>query len=109
MGEPTHRSDVLLSQVGESGSIVLNATGSSLSHSVHLLVQFSSVMETEITSSGDSPPYSSWMPRSNTTYSSVTSMGLLRQMFNSEPLDDSLSTMTSSDSHDVYIFILVDD
>jgi hypothetical protein len=78
MRESTHRSDILLSQIRESRGIVLNTTGSRLSYSVNLLVQFSSVMETEITSSGDSPPYSSWMPRSNTTNSSVTSMSLLR-------------------------------
>lgn len=62
MREATERGDVLFSQVGEGGGIVLDAGSSSLAHPVDLLVEFGSVMETMVTSPRDSPPYSGWVP-----------------------------------------------
>lgn len=108
MGESSHRSDVLLSQIIESGSIVLDSTDSSLTHSVDLLVQLGSMMESEVTSSRDSPSDSSRVPSSNTSHSSVTSMGLFGEMLSSVSLHDSLGSFSLSDSHDVHMIILLE-
>jgi len=62
VGESSQRSDVLFSQVIESGSVVLDSSDCSLSDPVDLFIEFSSVMESEITSSRDSPSDSSRMP-----------------------------------------------
>lgn len=108
MRESSHRSDILLSKIIEGRSIVFNSINGSFSHSVDLLVEFSSVMETEITSSGDSPSYSSWMPRSDTSDSSVTSMGFLGKMLDSVSLDNTLGSFSLGDSHDIHVLILLE-
>lgn len=106
MGEATDRGDGLLSQIREGGGGVLI---SSLTNSVDLLIELSSMMETLVTGPGDSPPDSSGMPRSNATNSPVTSMGLLGEMLNTVSLDDTGSSMTLGDTADIDHLILVDD
>lgn len=55
VGETSKRSDVLLSNISFGGGVVLNTSDGSGSNSVDLLVDFSSVVVTELTSSSASP------------------------------------------------------
>jgi len=60
----------------------------------------------QLTSSGNIPSYSGRMPGSNTSNFSVTSMGFLLEMFNSESFDDSLESFTLGNSENIEIFVL---
>jgi hypothetical protein len=67
------------------------------------------MMVTELTSSGDSVSNSRRMPGSDTSDLSVTSMGFLLKMFNSESFDDSLESFTLGDSQNIEHFVLFED
>ena len=75
--ESSHRSDVLFSNIVGSGGVVLGSVSFTLSDSVDFLVQFGSVVVTQLTSSGYSPGNSGGMPSSDTSDFSVTSVGFL--------------------------------
>ena len=53
VGETSQRGDVLFSEIGLSGGVVLGSGSFSLSDSVDLLVDFGSVEVTFLTGSGD--------------------------------------------------------
>jgi hypothetical protein len=78
MRESSNRSNIFFSKIRESAGIIFGTLISSFSNSINLFVKFSSMMESFITSSRNSPSYSGWMPWSNTTNSPITSMSLLR-------------------------------
>jgi len=67
VGESSKRGDILFVDISLSGGVVLDSVDGTSTHSVDLLVDFSSVVITVLTSSGTSPSYGSWMPSSNTT------------------------------------------
>jgi len=77
VGETSQRSDIFISQISISGGIVLHSSIGTFSYSVDLLVDFSSVMVTQLTGSRHRESDSSGMPRSDTTNFSVTSVGFL--------------------------------
>jgi len=67
------------------------------------------VVITQLTGSGDGPHNSSGMPSSDTSDLSVTSMGLLLQMLNTESLDDTLDSLTLGNSDNVEHLVGVED
>jgi len=70
--ESTHGGNFLIGEIKLGGTIV----GILLSNSVNLLGDFSSVMESVLTGSGDGEGNSGWMPSSNTSNLSETFVGL---------------------------------
>lgn len=109
MGEASHRSDVLFSDISLSGSVVLGSTSFSLSDSVDLFVEFGSVEITFLTSSGNSPGNSRGMPSSDTSDLSVTSVRFLLQVSNTPSLDNTSETLTLGNTNNVDEFVLVED
>jgi len=110
VGETTQRSDGLFSQISSSGSVVsttfvLNTN----TDSVDFLVHFSSVVVTQLTSSGNGESYSGRMPSSDTTDLSKTSMGLSGKSLGTESASDTFVTLTLGNTEDINHFILVDD
>lgn len=108
MGETSHRCNVLFGNISLGGSVVLGSSSFSLSDSVNFLVKFGSVEVTFLTSSGDSPGDSGWMPSSDTSDFSVTSVRFLLQVSNTPSLDDAGETFTLGDTDDVYEFVFVE-
>ena len=104
--ETTQRSDVLLGDIVFSGGVVLDTAAFALSDSVDLLVEFGSVEETFLTSSGDSPGDSGRMPGTDTSDLSVTSVGFLLQVTGSPSLHDTGESFTFGDTDNVDEFVL---
>jgi hypothetical protein len=109
MRESSHRGDDLVGQVVVGGGVVIASSSGSFTDSVDLFVHFSSVVVSELTGSGDGVHNTGRMPCSDTSDFSVTSMGFLLQVFNSESFDDSLESFTFGDSQDIQHFILLED
>jgi len=106
MWETTHWGDVLVSEIVLGGTVVLATSRGGLTDSVDLLVDFSSVMVTELTRSGDGVQNVGWMPGTDATDSSETSMSLSWESGDTESLDDTGITFTSGDTNDVAHFVL---
>jgi len=98
VGEASHGGDLLVGQISFGGGVVQGVTGG---HSVDLLVHLCSVVITVLTGSGHAEHNSGGMPGSDTSDLSVTSVGLLLQMLDTESLDDTLHSVTLGDSDDV--------
>lgn len=96
--ESSHRGNGLLGEIEVSGSIGWIST---LSNSIDLLVHLSSMMVSHLTGSSNSPLDSRWMPRSDTSDLSKTSMSLSWELFASESLNDSAESFTFSGSEDI--------
>jgi len=110
VGETSQGGDVLLSQISSSGGVVVSTFVSDTNtDSVDFLVHFSSVMVTELTSSGDLETNSGRMPSSDTSDLSETSMGLSGQSLGSESLGDSCVSFTLGNTENVNHFILIED
>ena len=109
VGEATKRSDVLFNSISLSGSVVLGTTNSAGTDSVDLLVEFSSTVVAELTSTGDGPLNGSGMPSSDTTDLAETSVGLARHAGNTESLDDTGSSLTTGHTNSVDHLELVED
>jgi len=110
MGETTERGNGLFGQIVGSGSI----SGSTFvfdtnTDSVDLLVHFSSVVITVLTSSGDLESNSGRMPSSDTSDLSETSMGLSGQFLGSESFGNTCITFTLGDTEYVNHLICVED
>ena len=100
VGESTDGSDVLKSDIGFSGGVVIGFSGG-LAESVDSLVELSSVVVSVLTGSGDSPSDSFGMPRSDATDLSETLVSLSGQLSDSVSGDDSLVTVTLGDTDDI--------
>lgn len=109
VGETTKRSDVLLSDIGISGSVVLGSTSLALSDSVDSLVSFGSVEISGLTGSGDTPGNSSGMPSSDTSDFSVTSVRLLLEMSNTPSLHDTGESFTLGDTNNINELSVIED
>jgi len=107
--EATKRSNVLLNSISLSGSVVLGTTNSTGTDSVDLLVEFSSTVVAELTSTGDGPLNGSGMPSSDTTDLAETSVGLAGHAGNTESLDDTLGSLTTGNTNSVDHLELVED
>jgi hypothetical protein len=93
VGEATHGGDGLLGQI-VGGHGVVSVVSQSLSDSVDLLVDLSSVVETILTSSRNSVRDSGRMPRSDTSDLSLASVGLSGKDGNTPSLDDTSVSVT---------------
>ena len=107
--ETTNRSNILLGQISISGSVVLGSTSLTLTDSVDFLVELSSVVVTELTSSSDTPGNSGRMPGTDTSDFSVTSVGFLLEMSGSPSGHDTSKSFTLGDTNNINEFILIED
>jgi len=80
-----------------------------LSYSVDLFIYFSSVVITALSDSRYCESYSCWMPSSDTSNSSPSSMCFLLQVLDSESFDGSASSFTFSDTDNIDVLILLED
>ena len=106
MRESSERSDVFLGDISSSGSVVFDSVAFALADSINFFVSFGSVVVSELTSSSNGPSNSSWMPSSDTSDLSVTSVRLLLQVPSSEPLHDTGESLTLGDSNNINTFVL---
>ena len=109
MWESTDWGNVLDMGIGLSGGVVLDVSNGTSSNSVDLLIDLSSVVVTEVTSSSNSPLNSRWMPSSDTGNLSETSMSLSWKSGNSESLDDTLSSLTSGNGNGINHLVVLED
>merc|ERR1712032_1003626 len=89
--------------------VVVDSSHGSGSDSVDLHVEVSSVEVTLVTDSADSPLDCRWMPGSDTSNLSVTSSGLSWELGDTESLDDSSGSVTSSNTDGVDHLVLRED
>lgn len=106
--EATQWGDVLFGQIVFGGSVVLDGLGG-FTDSVDLLVDFGSVMVTQLTCSWDFESDSLWMPGTDTADLSETSVSLSWQLLGVPSLDDAGETFTLGDTEDVDHFVLGED
>lgn len=106
MWESSEWGDLLISDILLGGSTVELR---SVSDSVDLLVHFSSVVVSQLSGSGNTELDSGWMPSTDTSDLSKTSMGLLLQVSNSESLDNSGDSLTLGNSEDIDHLVLLED
>lgn len=110
VGEATQGGNALLSQISNGGGVsVATFVLDSDTDSVDFLVDFGSVVITVLTSSGDAVSNSSWMPASDTTDSSETSVGLSGQSLGSPSGGGTFESLTLGDTDDVEHFVLLED
>ena len=101
MGEATKRSDVLGNGVSLGGRVVLNTTDGTGSNSVDLVVDLSTGVITELTTSGDRPLDGRGMPGTDTGDLSETSMRLTVQSADTESLDDTACSLTTGNTNGI--------
>merc|ERR1719221_1810680 len=110
MREASHGVDRLVGQIIVSGGVILDELAVlhlvTLSDSVDLLVDLSSVMVTLLTSSGHSVLDSAGMPCSNTSDLSQTLVGLPGQLLGVPPGGDALKSVTLGDTNNVHHLVL---
>lgn len=106
MWESSEWGDLLISDILLGGSTVELR---SVSDSVDLLVHFSSVVVSQLSGSGNTELDSGWMPSTDTSDLSKTSMGLLLQVSNTESLDNSGDSLTLGNSEDIDHLVLLED
>jgi len=109
MWESTDWGDVLDIWVLIGRGIVGGSSDGTLTNSVDLLVEVSSVEVTLITSSGDSPLNGRWMPGTDTSDLSETSMALSWKSGDTESLDDTCVSVTSGDGNGIDHLVLAED
>jgi len=106
MREPTHWGDGFLGEIDGGGTTVLLGT---TSDSIDLLVYFGSVMVTVLTSAGDGPLNSTWMPSSNTSDLSKTLVSLSRKTSGSPTSGDTFETLTLGNTDGIDHLVLFED
>jgi len=102
MGETTHGGNWLLSEIVLSGGVLWVT---SRANSVHLLVEFSTMMVSVLTSSRNTETDSGRMPSSDTGNLSETSVGLSGKSASSPTSGDTFVTMTLGHSDDVNVLV----
>ena len=109
MREATHRSDVLLGNIGVGGSIVLSTITLALADTVDLLVHLSSVEVTLLTSTCNSPGNTGRMPGSNTSNLSVASVRLFLKVAGSPSGHHTLESVSFGDTDHIEALIVTED
>jgi len=113
VGEATDGVDGLFGQVGLGGTVVhvdLAALGLVASaKSVDLLVDLDSVVVTLLATSSNRVANSAWMPSSDTSNLSETSMRLSRQLLGAPSAGHTLSSVTLGDTNAVGVVVLGED
>lgn len=107
--ESTKWGDVLDIWVIFGGGIVVNTTGSTSTNSVDLLVELGSVEVTTVTDSSNSPLNSRWMPGTDTSNLSETSVSLSWESVDTESLDNTNGSLTSGNGNGINHLILLED
>jgi len=105
VGETSHWGNSFISQISSGSGVVWF---SSFGHSVDFFVDFGSVMITQLSGSSNGKSNSSWMPSSDTSDSSITSMGFFLLMFNTESFNDTSNSFTSGNSENINHLIWVE-
>jgi len=100
-GETAHRGDVLLDGVGISGGVVGYTSDGTSTETVDLLVDLGTGVVTLLTRAGDRPLDGSWMPSSDTSNLTETSVSLSAELLGTESLDDALVSLTLGDADGV--------
>ncbi len=100
-GETAHRGDVLLNSVSISGGVVGYTSDGTSSETVDLLVDLGTGVVTLLTRAGDRPLDGSWMPSSDTSNFTETSVSLSAKLLGAESLDDALVSFTLGDTDSV--------
>ena len=98
MRETAKWGDVLFDKISLGGGVVLDAADLTGTDAVDLLVELSTMMITELARSSYSPGDGHWMPSTDTSYLSETSMGLSGEPGHTESLDDTGGTLAASDT-----------
>jgi len=109
VGETTHGGDVLINTVLIAGGVVLDTSDLTSSDSVDLLVDLSSGVITLLTSATDCPLDSRWMPGTDATDLSVTSMSLLHELLASVSGNDTSGSVTLGNTDSVDALVVVED
>jgi len=99
--ETTHGGNIFLGQIRLGGGVIFSTVSFSLTHSVDSFIGFSSMMISALTSPWDGILDLRWMPTSDTTDLSQTSMSLSGQFSNTISLGDTGKTFTLSNSDDI--------
>lgn len=102
----SHWVDIFLGQIELCGGVGGIA---SLSYSVDFFVHLCSLVITELTASGNGPLDSAWVPGSDTTNFSESSMGLSGQLSDPKSLDNSGESVTLGGSDHVDHFEVLED
>jgi len=105
MRETSHRGDGFISQILSSRSVTWII---SFTDSINFFIHFSSVVITQLTGSSDGKSNSGWMPSSDTSYSSVTSMGFFLLMFDTESFNDTSNSVTFGNSESIEHLVLLE-
>jgi hypothetical protein len=109
MRESTNGSNVLWIGISLSGSVIVNVSDSTLTNVIDLLVKLGSVVVTEVTSTSNGPLNSRWMPSTDTSDLTETSMRLSGKSRDTNSANNTLSTVTTSDSNGVNHLVLLED
>lgn len=107
--ESTNWGDVLDMRILFSGGVVGSTSAGTGSNSVDLLVDLGSMEVTLITSSSNSPLNGRWMPSTDTSNLSETSMGLSWKSVDTESLDNTGSSLTSGNGNGINHLVLLED
>jgi len=107
--ETTHGGDVLLDGIVGSLGVVLNATDSTSTNTVDLLVELGTAMVTVLTSTSDRPLDGSGMPGTDTTDLTETSMGLTGKAVNLETGDNTLGSVTLGNTDGINALVVLED
>lgn len=109
VGEATHGGDVLLNGiVGASGVVLDTALGSS-TDTVDLVVDLGSGVVAALTSTRDRPLDGSWMPGTNASNLSETSVSLTWQLLDTEALHNTLVAVTLGHTDSVAALVVLED
>ena len=100
-GETAHRGDVLLDGVGISGGVVGNTSDGTSTETVDFLVDLGTGVVTLLTRAGNRPLDGSWVPSSDTSNLTETSVSLSAELLGAESLDDALGSLTLGDADGV--------
>merc|ERR1711936_83045 len=113
MRKSTERINRFISDIGSSGSIVLDKLSIfgfiTSTNSVNLLVDFNTVMVTFLTTTSNSVRNTCWMPCTNTSDFTETTMGFSWEFFSTPTRCYTLATMTLSDTDAIDVFVLSND
>ena len=104
--EATHGCDGFLGGIELSGGVGLITT---LANSEYLLVEFSSVVVTVLTSTGHGEHDLGRMPSSNTGDLSETFVGFSGEFLGTPTVSDTLETFTLGDGNDIDVLVLLED
>ena len=107
MRETSHRSNIFLCDINLCCCTIFGSTSFSFSHSIYFFINFSSMEITILTSSSNSPCNTRWMPSTNTSYFSVTSMWFFLKMSNTPSRNNTFKSLTFSNTNNINKLILI--